>query len=60
MEIKMNGNNQMEVLREDILKLYDRRKNESDPGKIHKLEEIIAVKLKAWGEMQNRGGDSIS
>ena len=56
----MNGNNQVELLKEDILKLYDRRKNERDPAQIHKLEEIIAVKLKAWGEIQNRDGDSLS
>lgn len=60
MELKMEVNNQVEALRDDLLKLYDRRKNERDPGKIHQLEEIIAVKLKAWGEIQNRGGDSIS
>ena len=56
----MNGSSQMQVLKDDILKLYTRRKNELDPGKIHELEEIIAVKLKAWGEIQTGGGDSIS
>ncbi len=56
----MDGNSQVQVLKDDILKLYNRRKNELDPGKIKELEEIIAVKLKAWGEIQTQDGDSVS
>ena len=60
MEIRIDGNSQVQVLKDDILKLYNRRKNELDPGKIKELEEIIAVKLKAWGEIQTQDGDSVS
>jgi len=56
----MDGNSQVQVLKDDILKLYNRRKNELDPGKIQELEEIIAVKLKDWGEIQTQDGDSVS
>ena len=55
----MHEDEQLNILRNDILRLYNYRKQELDPMKIEKIERQIASKLKNWGDLLNKNKNNI-
>ena len=48
----MNTDEQITLLKMDILELYERRKSEGDYSKIDSLKNEIDQKLKLWNQLQ--------